>query len=150
MSTNLHTNLNFPILSFAALLDITNPPQQHSKMSQDEATQAELLLFKARTLGNSSTTAEIHAWIRAWHSLHLVTIPPSAGENLNQVFWDGQYIFGYAFEKDLQADLYRWGFDEGRTLAILHDLYKGKPKPPPTAFEIEKVSEPKMTLRQER
>lgn len=119
-------------------------------MSQDKTTQTEPLPLKALILGNNSTTAEIHAWIRAWHSSHLVTIPPGAGENLNQIFWDGQYIFEYADYKDLKADLYRWGFDEGRALAFLHDLYRAKPELVPTAFEIEKVSEPKMTLGQER
>ena len=120
-------------------------------MSQDKAIQAEQLPLKALTLGDNSTTAEVHAWIRAWHSSHLVTLPSGAGENLNQIFWDGQYIFGkYALYKDLKADLYRWGFDEGRTRAVLHDLYRAKPKPVPTAFEIEKVSEPKMTLEHER
>ena len=120
-------------------------------MSQDKVKQAKPLLLKALILGNNSTTAEVHAWIRAWHSSHLVTLPPGTGENLNQIFWDGQYIFdNYALYEDLRADLYRWGFDEGRACALLHDLYWAKPQLVPTTFEIEKVSEPKMTLGQER
>ena len=119
-------------------------------MSQDKTTQTEPLPLKALILGNNSTTAEVHAWIRAWHSSHLVTLPPGTGENLNQIFWDGQYIFdNYALYEDLRADLYRWGFDEGRACALLHDLYWAKPQLVPTTFEIEKVSEPKMTLKLE-
>jgi hypothetical protein len=124
-------------------------------MSQDRFTQAEPLPFKTLILGNNSTTAEVHAWIRAWHSSHLVTLPPGTlppgtGENLNQIFWDGQYIFGkHTLYEDLRADLYRWGFDEGRACALLHDLYWAKPKLVPTTSEIEKVSEPKMTPKLE-
>jgi hypothetical protein len=54
---------------------------------------------------------------------HLGTLPSGTGENLNQIFWDGQYIFVYAFYKDLKADLYRWAFDESRACAFLHYLY---------------------------
>jgi hypothetical protein len=68
---------------------------------------------------NTATTSTVRVWIDAWFKSKDLAIPAEA---LDQVAWDGQYLYRMVIPDDSVVDLLNWGFRPSYARIISSDI----------------------------